>query len=168
VVVGVGLGFPVEDEFAVFGEVTDLRERAARTDEALQIIDLALRGEPIEHDGPHYQVHAQLRPASTQSPRPPIWVAATPPHRKPLERAARWDGVVCNVKVEGDLMPLRPDELRTYVGDFLEDPGLAVVTNAHPEHAPEEYEAIGVSWLMDTSWPGPDWLAQFRESLGLA
>ena len=33
VVVGVGLGFPVEDEFAAFGEATDLRERAARTDD---------------------------------------------------------------------------------------------------------------------------------------
>ena len=102
-----------------------------------------------------------------QSPRPPIWIAATPPHRKPLERAARWDGVVCNVKVDDDLMPLRPVELVDYVGDLLDDPRRAVVTNAHPDHAPEEYEAVGVSWLMDTWWPGPDWLTQFRRSLGL-
>jgi alkanesulfonate monooxygenase SsuD/methylene tetrahydromethanopterin reductase-like flavin-dependent oxidoreductase (luciferase family) len=168
VVVGVGLGFPEEDEFAAFGEVTDVRERAARTDEALEIIDRILRGERIDHDGANYQVHAQLRPPAVQGPRPPLWVAATPPHRKPLVRAARWDGVVCNVKVDGDLMPLRPDELKDYVGVLLDDPDFDVVTNAHPDHEPEEYEAIGVSWLMDTCWPGPDWLAQFRDSLGLA
>lgn len=78
VVVGVGLGFPVEDEFAAFGEVTDLRERAARTDEALEIIDQVLRGEPVDHTGDSYDVHAQLLPPAVQRPRPRILAAATP------------------------------------------------------------------------------------------
>jgi hypothetical protein len=65
-------------------------------------------------------------------------------------------------------MPLRPSEVQDYVGEFLDDPTLHVVTNPHPEHAAEEYEAIGVTWLVDTWWPGPDWLTRFREHLGLA
>jgi alkanesulfonate monooxygenase SsuD/methylene tetrahydromethanopterin reductase-like flavin-dependent oxidoreductase (luciferase family) len=166
-VVGVGLGYPVDDEFAAFGEVTDLRERAARTDEALEVIDRVLRGQPIEYSGQYYEVHAHLRPAAVQSPRPRIWAAATPPHRRPLERARRWDGVYCNVRLD-DFMPLRPDELRDYVGDLLVDPSLDVVTAPHPEHSPEEYEAIGVTWLVETAWPGPTWVEQFRVRLGLA
>lgn len=164
---GVGLGAPVEDEFAAFGEATDLRERAARTDEALEIIDRMLRGERVDHRGEHYSVQAQLHPAAMQSPRPPIWIAATPPHRKPLERAARWDGVVCNVKLDSDSMPMRPDEVRQYVGDFFRSPNLAVCTTQHPAHRPEEYEAIGVDWLI-TGWlAGPRWLDQFRKYLGM-
>jgi len=165
---GVGLGFPATDELAAFGETTELRTRAARTDEALRIIDQALRGHPIAHDGDHYRVHAHLRPPAVQSPRPPIWIAATPPHRAPLRRAARWDGVVCNVKLDDDLLPLRPNELVDYLGDILDNPDVEVVTNPHPEHGPDEYDTIGVDWLLDTTWPAPDWLAGFRAALGLS
>ena len=164
-VMGVGLGAPVEDEFAVFGEDTELRTRAERTDEALTIIDQVLRGEAVDHTGVHYEMQARLSPRAVQSPRPPIWTAATPPHRKPLERARRWDGVVCNVKLADDSMPLRPTELRDYVADLLDDPDLDVVTAQHPEHHASEYEELGVSWLMSSWFPGPDWLSEFRRFL---
>lgn len=164
-VLGAGLGAPVEDEFGAFGEDTDLRARAARTDEALTIIDLVLRGQAVDHEGAHFEMRARLLPGAVQSPRPPIWTAATPPYRKPLERARRWDGVVCNVKLGDDAMPLRPDELCDYVGDLLDDHDRAVVTAQHPEHRASEYEDVGVSWLMSSWYPGPDWLAQFRDFL---
>ena len=160
-VVGIGLGFPDEDEFAAFGEETDLRVRADRTDEALQIIDGVLRGQPVDHDGPHFSMHAHLHPGAVQSPRPPIWVAATPPHRRPLLRAARWDGVYCNLRTD-TYEPLRPDELRAYVGEFLDDPSMDVVTNPHPEHTADEYEAIGVTWLVEMAMPGPGWVDEVR------
>jgi alkanesulfonate monooxygenase SsuD/methylene tetrahydromethanopterin reductase-like flavin-dependent oxidoreductase (luciferase family) len=166
-VLGVGLGYPGHDEFAVFGDPDDIRVRAERTDEALEIIDKVLQGDPVEHTGAHYQMDATLRPAAVQQPRPRIWVAATPPYRKPLERARRWDGVVCNVKIDGDLLPPRPDELRTYVGDLLDDPTLDVVTNRHPDHSAADYEGVGVSWLIDSSWPGDHWLGNLRTAIGL-
>lgn len=164
-VVGVGLGAPVEDEFGAFGEETELRTRAERTDEALIIIDRVLRGEAVDHRGVHYEMRARLSPGAVQSPRPPIWTAATPPHRKPLERARRWDGVVCNVKLDEDAMPLRPEELRDYVPDLLADADRDVVTAQHPEHHASEYEEVGVDWLMSSWFPGPDWLSQFRDFL---
>ena len=147
-VVGVGLGFPDEDEFAAFGEEVDLRVRAERTDEALSIIDRVLRGEAVDHDGAHFSMHAALLPAAVQSPRPPIWIAATPPHGRPLARAARWDGVYVNLRTD-TYKALRPDELVDYAGELLADPSKSVATNPHPDHAPEEYEAVGVSWLIE-------------------
>ena len=77
-----------------------------------------------------------------------------------------WDGVSCNISFD-DLLPLRPDALEAYLGDVLRDPTSDVVTAPHPDHDAEEYEAIGVDWLVDTSWPGDGWLAQFRERLDL-
>jgi len=164
---GIGLGFPDDDEFGAFGDSADPRVRAAQTDEALTIIDRILRGEPVDHDGEHFTVHAHLHPRAVQAPRPPIWCAATPPHRKPLERARRWDGVFLNVRLD-TLLPLRPAQVREYVGDLLDDPGFTVATSPHPEHTADEYEAAGVGWLVETRWPGPTWLADLRAQIGLA
>lgn len=166
-VAGVGLGYPPADEFAAFADPDGIAERAERTDEALTIIDRILRGEPVEHDGGYYEVHAHLHPAAVQKPRPRIWAAGTPPYRKPLDRARRWDGVVCNVKLDGDLLPLRPDELAAYADDLLVDPERDVVTNRHPEHEPAEYASLGVDWLLESAWPGGSWLADLRSTIGL-
>ena len=93
VTVGVGLGVPAEAECGAFGEPIDSRLRAAMLDEALPLLDSFLRGEPVDHDGEHYTVKAHLNPTAYQRPRPPIWVAATLPHAKPVARARRWDGI---------------------------------------------------------------------------
>lgn len=165
-VLGIGLGAPEEDEFGAFGEITDLRERAERTDEGLEIIDRVLRGEPVEHTGDHWDVHAHLHPVSVQSPRLPIWIAATPPFEKPLERAARWDGVFCNmVRTGTEAAPMTPDEVRDYVGDLLDRDDFAVGTPRHPAHSLDEYAEVGVSWIRESCFPGPNWLEDFRKHI---
>ena len=65
------------------------------------------------------------------------------------------------------LLPLSPADLQTYAGAFLADPALDVVTTRHPDHAPDEYAAIGTSWLVETTFPGPDWITSFRSTHGL-
>ena len=93
-VVGVGLGEPPDDDFAAFGDPADARERAALLDDGLAVLAGLLTGEPFTHDGPRYRVDAEFLPAPVQQPRPPIWVAGVLPHRRPFERARRWDGVM--------------------------------------------------------------------------
>jgi alkanesulfonate monooxygenase SsuD/methylene tetrahydromethanopterin reductase-like flavin-dependent oxidoreductase (luciferase family) len=159
VICGFGLGFPPDSEFEVFGEESGLLPRARAVDEALGLMDRFLRGEPVSHRGEHYQVEAQLLPGCLQSPRPPFWIAATRPFQKPLERARRWDGVV----PLGDEFPLRPKELEEYVGDLLARPDFSVVNGWHPEHRREEYEAIGVDWLIESTWPEEGWLDELRQ-----
>ncbi len=166
VILGIGLGPPEEEEFTAFGEAADIRERAARTDEGLEILDLLLRGEPVEHSSDRYQVHAHLHPGSVQSPRVPIWTAATPPHRKPLERAARWDGVFCNLVSTGTTpAPMTPQQVQDFTGDLLGREDFEVGTPRHPDHTPDDYAAVGVSWVRESRFPGPGWIADFREYL---
>lgn len=160
---GVGLGHPFEDEFAAFGDDSALAERASRTDEALLLLDLFLRGAEVNHDGEHYRVHAHLRPAARQTPRPPIWIAATAPHAKPLARASRWDGVFCNWNPQTE-KPLTPSEVAEYTAGI--DSGLEVVTFWNRSHPAAEYEQAGVSWLLEIPWPeGDSWLEDFKASL---
>jgi len=95
VIFSAGLGGPVEDEFGSFGDTTDARALAGRLDEGLDLLVRYWSGEPVNHDGTHYRVRdVTLLPASTQQPRPPVWIAGFWPHRAPMRRAARWDGAV--------------------------------------------------------------------------
>jgi alkanesulfonate monooxygenase SsuD/methylene tetrahydromethanopterin reductase-like flavin-dependent oxidoreductase (luciferase family) len=61
----------------------------------LELLARYWSGEPVTHDGRHYQVQdVTLLPATVQRPRPPIWIGGFWPHRAPMRRAARWDGAV--------------------------------------------------------------------------
>jgi hypothetical protein len=78
----------------------------------LDVLTGLWRGAPFTYDGAHYRVReAVFLPPPVQSPRIPIWVAATWPNKAPLRRAAQWDGV-CLFK-RGGL--LSPDDLRAIV-----------------------------------------------------
>jgi len=91
---GVGLGEPIDVELGAFDEPTDLRTLAARLDEALAIIDGLWRGEEFGFSGMHYRLEPMtFLPRPVQRPRIPIIVAGYWPHRGPIRRAARWDGM---------------------------------------------------------------------------
>ncbi len=95
VIFAAGLGGPIEDEYGSFGEPTDPVVLAERLDEGLDLLERFWSGEAVNHDGRHYQVRdVTLLPASIQRPRPPVWIGGFWPHRRPMRRAARWDGAV--------------------------------------------------------------------------
>jgi alkanesulfonate monooxygenase SsuD/methylene tetrahydromethanopterin reductase-like flavin-dependent oxidoreductase (luciferase family) len=95
VILGAGLGGPIEDEYGAFGEPTDPKLLAERLDEGLHLLDRYWSGEPVTHEGSHYQVGGvALLPTPVQRPRVPVWIGGFWPHRPPMRRAARWDGAV--------------------------------------------------------------------------
>jgi alkanesulfonate monooxygenase SsuD/methylene tetrahydromethanopterin reductase-like flavin-dependent oxidoreductase (luciferase family) len=92
-ILGVGLGDPAQWDFAFFGEQTDPRVRAARLDEALEVLTGLWTGEPFSFTGQHFRVdEVRFQPSPVQSPRIPIWAGGQWPNRRPLRRAARLDG----------------------------------------------------------------------------
>jgi alkanesulfonate monooxygenase SsuD/methylene tetrahydromethanopterin reductase-like flavin-dependent oxidoreductase (luciferase family) len=93
VIFGAGLGGPIEDEYASFGDTTDPKELAGRLDEGLDLLARYWSGDPVSHQGRHYRVDdVTLLPATVQRPRPPVWIAGYWPNRRPMRRAAAWDG----------------------------------------------------------------------------
>jgi alkanesulfonate monooxygenase SsuD/methylene tetrahydromethanopterin reductase-like flavin-dependent oxidoreductase (luciferase family) len=95
VVVGAGLGGPIEDEFGAFGDVTDPVALASRLDEGLELLERYWSGAAVTHRGANYTAEdVTLLPGTVQMPRPPVWVAGFWPRRAPMRRAARFDGVV--------------------------------------------------------------------------
>jgi len=113
VIFGAGLGGPIEDEFASFGDTTDPVVLAERLDEGLGLLSRYWSGETVEHDGPHYRVRdVALLPATAQRPRPPVWIAGYWPNRRPMRRAAEWDGAVPLFKSARHGQAPSPDEVR--------------------------------------------------------
>ena len=170
---GVGLGEPAGVEFGSFGEDPSPQGRARRLDEGLAILDPLLRGETVTHHGEFYRLtDAALAPRSVQSPRVPIWVAASLPARAGLRRAARWDGVfpikVPQAIVEGTVSHadwsdwwLAPEELadaNAYVQGLRQEQGPYAVTAtgrvadaslAAARARLAEFSAAGANWWLD-------------------
>jgi len=94
-ILGVGLGEPVADEYGRFGDTTDAKVLAQRLDESLQALDLLWSGEPVTYRGNQVTVEdVVFLPTPVQRPRVPIWVGGIWPHKAPMRRAARWDGAI--------------------------------------------------------------------------
>jgi alkanesulfonate monooxygenase SsuD/methylene tetrahydromethanopterin reductase-like flavin-dependent oxidoreductase (luciferase family) len=111
-VFGASLGYQALD-FLPFGEDYDARIRAEKLDEGLVVITGLWAGEEFSFRGKHFQldkVRFNLRPA--QLPRIPVWLAGGWPKRKPLERAARWDGLYLMTTNQATNELLTPEEVR--------------------------------------------------------
>ncbi len=111
-ILGVGIGSDRRREYSSFGESTDDKLHAEMLDEQLEMLPRFWSGETFDFAGKHYQVNgAHFLPAPVQTPRIPIWVAATWPNKKPFRRAAQWDGLTPISKE----MPLTPEVYREMI-----------------------------------------------------
>lgn len=173
-ILGVGIGFPADEEFATFGEPTDDRVRADMLDEGLEIITGLWTGEPFTHAGEHYDIkEVTFLPAPVQEPRIPIWVAGMWPNRRPFRRAARYEGVAPIIYRDGRYETVTPEPLAEIVGYVNEHrtgdqpyevtvPGTAL---ADPGSAAERIAELGAAgmtwwregWQPDSSVSVEDW-----------
>jgi alkanesulfonate monooxygenase SsuD/methylene tetrahydromethanopterin reductase-like flavin-dependent oxidoreductase (luciferase family) len=110
-VFGAGLGSRAE-EFTAFGEPGEARERAARLDESLDLMDALWTGEPVTFRGEHLTAtDVTMLPRPVQRPRIPVWCGGRWPVKAPFRRAARWDGVMPTHTGYGLGETMPPDEL---------------------------------------------------------
>jgi alkanesulfonate monooxygenase SsuD/methylene tetrahydromethanopterin reductase-like flavin-dependent oxidoreductase (luciferase family) len=171
VVFGAGLGWRTV-EFERLGLAADLRTRADRLDEGLELIDRLWTGEPVTFEGEHYRIRdVRLRPVPVQRPRIPIWVAAGWPRPRPLARASRWDGVYLMTDNQATHQRLTPEDARAAIAAVAlqrsEMSGFEVAVNVDTLEALDDGTAItrefaeaGVTWTIELT---PDSLEAHRE-----
>jgi alkanesulfonate monooxygenase SsuD/methylene tetrahydromethanopterin reductase-like flavin-dependent oxidoreductase (luciferase family) len=151
-VFGAGLGSAggAQSEWAAFGEEQDLARRAEQVDEGLAVLDGLWSGEPFSFAGTHFRVSdARFLPTPLQRPRIPVWIAGYWPNRRPLARAARWDGLFCLFR---DGAPRDVEQLAEAV-EYVKArrDGRApfdVVYCASPGTGPEPYRRAGATWWL--------------------
>jgi alkanesulfonate monooxygenase SsuD/methylene tetrahydromethanopterin reductase-like flavin-dependent oxidoreductase (luciferase family) len=161
-ILGVGLGDPVQWDFGFFDEVTDSKTRARKLDEGLDVLTGLWRGQPIRYQGEQYNMkEVTFRPIPLQTPRIPIWVGGWWPNKPPLRRAARWDGV-CPGKWGGTITPDEWRELLAYIGKYrtATTPFDAIHSGSTPGDNPsqaaelvESYAQAGVTWWVESIDP---------------
>ncbi|WP_037971480.1 LLM class flavin-dependent oxidoreductase [Streptomyces sp. NRRL WC-3742] len=114
-VFGAGLGSSAA-EFQALGEDPDPRVRAEKLDEALQVLDGLWTGRPFTFHGRWFTVKdLTFQPVSPQRPRIPVWIAGTWPSRRPMRRAAHWDGVFPTRAGVGHTQMMPPVDLAAVV-----------------------------------------------------
>jgi alkanesulfonate monooxygenase SsuD/methylene tetrahydromethanopterin reductase-like flavin-dependent oxidoreductase (luciferase family) len=151
-VFGVGLGGDGWRELSGFGEERDPRARAALLDEALEVVTALWSGEPTTHAGPGFELErARVRPTPAQAPRPPIWVGCVWPHRRPLRRAARYDGLfpVADGPLGGEELGAMLAEVRRHRDPAAGAFDVVVTNRARPGAGRlAELAAAGATWWL--------------------
>ena len=131
---GVGLGGDRHGEFEPFGDPADPVERGRLLDEGLE----TLAG---YWDG-------GLLPPPVQRPRIPVWVAARYPNRRPVRRAARWDGLF-PIDLPG------PEALAELVAEVPARDGYDVIASVPLDADLGPWEAAGATWCLTEFGPSP-------------
>jgi alkanesulfonate monooxygenase SsuD/methylene tetrahydromethanopterin reductase-like flavin-dependent oxidoreductase (luciferase family) len=174
-IMGVGLGHNDEIEFSAFGDEGDRRVRGRILDESLDVLAGLWSGEAFTYRGDHLQVKtAPFLPTPLQQPRIPVWVAGLWPNKKPMRRAAAWDGAF-PIDRGGDLtqqlsLPDMADAI-AFVAEnrTTDDPfdvvhaGLSSGDRQRDVDLARQYAGIGVTWWLEHVYPARMSPAQVRK-----
>jgi alkanesulfonate monooxygenase SsuD/methylene tetrahydromethanopterin reductase-like flavin-dependent oxidoreductase (luciferase family) len=136
---GVGLGSSNPDELVPFGEVVEPRERARLLDHGLSRLAELWAGE--------------FEPPPVQHPRIPVWVAGKWPNRRPLARAAAWDGMF-PIELPG------PDALAELAAEIAQqrppDQGpFDLIVEIDPGEEVAAWSQAGATWVLTGFGPQP-------------
>jgi alkanesulfonate monooxygenase SsuD/methylene tetrahydromethanopterin reductase-like flavin-dependent oxidoreductase (luciferase family) len=174
-ILGVGIGSPAYGDFGIFHEPSGARERADLLDEGLDVLAGLWTGERFSYEGRHFTVDpVRFTPRPLQQPRIPIWVGGVLPATRPIDRAARWDGMVPIRFADRGLARVTAADIEE-VGaritaargsadgvdlvvwaEIAEDPA-AVPRIAQP------YREAGATWWIETARPGDGWWEGARQ-----
>ena len=179
-ILAVGVG-AVDTDLPDTAEVTDLRGRAERLDEGIDLIRTLWDGGTSYH-GQHYHydtgrldLTAAARPVAG---RIPLWVVGVWPRPKSLCRALRCDGIIPQYDLSG--REAGPDDVRALAGWLAGHgarPGFDIVADGETPAGDQAAAAAvvgpwagaGCTWWLETRWEMPhdsaERMSQIRERL---
>lgn len=168
-ILGVGSGDEGDRGFAAFGEEMNPKKRARMLDESLEILQGLWSGKPFRYSGEHYQVdEITFLPTPVQQPRIPIWIGGLWPNKKPMERAARFDGANFVTFKDGAILSLSPaetEQFSRFIRERRSTPfdmiaaGVDVFGAKKSEQALatlRTYADAGATWSLQRVWPEHD------------
>jgi alkanesulfonate monooxygenase SsuD/methylene tetrahydromethanopterin reductase-like flavin-dependent oxidoreductase (luciferase family) len=148
-VLGFGSGDDWLGEMSRFGDEGDAVVRGDMLDEGLDVVTGLLTGHLVEHLGKHYRAEdVRFLPAPE---RPiPIWIAGRYGKRKPLRRAAAYDGAFV-IAFPG---PEGVGVVRDTVAEQRDDlTGFDLVAEIPMDADPAPWAAAGATWVLTRFGP---------------
>jgi Luciferase-like monooxygenase len=179
-ILAVGVG-ATDTELPSTGEVTDLRGRAERLDEGIDLIRELWAGRN-DYQGKHY-VFRTGRMDLGQAARPvqeriPIWVVGVWPRPTSMRRALRCDGIIPQYDLGGrERKPSDAREAKDWLIEHGAGAGLDVISEGETpadDHAAAgaavtPWAEAGCTWWLETRWEMPhdagERMLQVRERL---
>jgi len=165
-VIGVGIG-AIDAGLPDTGEITDIRGRAERLDEGIDLIHALWAGQTSYH-GQHYHYECD-RDDLTRACQPvqqpiPVWVVGVWPRPKSMRRVLRCGGIIPQYQLEG--RAAGPDDaraVRAWLAAHGATPGLDIVAEGEtPADDPAAASAqitpwaeAGCTWWLETRWEMP-------------
>jgi alkanesulfonate monooxygenase SsuD/methylene tetrahydromethanopterin reductase-like flavin-dependent oxidoreductase (luciferase family) len=179
-ILAVGLG-AVDEGMPRTGEVTDLRGRAERLDDGIDLVRELWAG-ARSYRGPQYSYTEGTvdlaRAARPVQERIPIWVVGAWPRPRSMRRVLRCDGVIPQYQPAGrECTPDDAAELRAWLSEHGAGPGFDMVAEgqtpaddpAAAAEAVRPWAEAGCTWWLETRWEMPhdsvERMTQIRERL---
>jgi alkanesulfonate monooxygenase SsuD/methylene tetrahydromethanopterin reductase-like flavin-dependent oxidoreductase (luciferase family) len=166
-ILAVGLG-AADQGMPATGEITDLRGRAERLDEGIDLIRELWAG-GRSYKGRHYVYQEGTvdlaRAARPVQERIPIWVVGAWPRARSMIRVLRCDGVVPQYQLGGrDPAPGDARELRAWLARRGAGPGIDVIAEGETPAGDRAAAAAlvapwaraGCTWWLEERWAAPD------------
>jgi alkanesulfonate monooxygenase SsuD/methylene tetrahydromethanopterin reductase-like flavin-dependent oxidoreductase (luciferase family) len=148
---GLGLGVDHGGELSRFGELVDAKTRGDALDEGAALLRQLWSGDEVAHRGTHFTADGvRFLPRPVQSPSIPIWLAARGDARRPVRRAAAYDGLF-PIEVDADGLARMLDLVVAERGSL---DGFDVAVLAHPGVDLPAMVAVGATWAMWSFLPG--------------
>ena len=152
-VLGLGLGVDHSGELSKFGEEVDPVIRGRRLDEGVELLRRLWSGQTVDFQGDHFVAHdVTVVPPAGRPPTIPMWFAARGGARRPVRRAARYEGLF-PVDIDADSLGAMVDLVRTERGSL---DGFDVAVRPG-DGAGVTYDALadlGVTWCLSPLNPG--------------
>lgn len=163
-ILGVGAGGGGPEEYDNLGEADTDQKRGVLLDEGLEILTSLWSGGPVNFQGQYLKaVGAEFLPTPLQKPRIPIWVAGFWPHKKPMRRAARFDGMFPLTHEAGLDGMVSVKDMRDAINFVAEQRGNRDFDIAHAGRSTgqavhdrpmlEPYAESGVTWWLENANP---------------
>jgi alkanesulfonate monooxygenase SsuD/methylene tetrahydromethanopterin reductase-like flavin-dependent oxidoreductase (luciferase family) len=148
---GIGLGVDTSRELSGFGEITDPKVRGQRLDEGVELLCALWSGERVDFHGQHFLADGVTAlPTPYQEPRIPLWFAARGEARKPVRRAARFEGLF-PIDVDESGLVAMLDVVRAERSDLH---GFDVMVAPNAELPYDTLTEHGVTWAVAGPAPG--------------
>lgn len=149
-VLGLGTGGDRGREYSAFGEAIDVRRWGRILDEGTAALTELWAGETVTSRGDVIVDGVRIAPGPLQQPRIPIWFGTERTSGRPIERAARYDGVFpLGADLDG-IKRIRDRVTEIRGGSVRFD--IAVVAERGTDL--DALRAAGATWAMHGFWPG--------------
>lgn len=155
---GLGSGDDIGREYSAAGEDGDARRLGKALDDGTAVLTALWAGETVTRRGEVVIDEVEALPGPVQQPRIPLWFGTARDTGRPIERAARYDGIF-PLGADAAKVARIAEGIEQIRGD-TEGFDIAVVTTPRSDLA--GMAAAGATWALHAFWPGhrPDQVLQ--------